>query len=148
MSWADAQPALASGAVDGQENPLTIFTAAKLHTVGQKNVTLWGYVADPLIFVVSKRVWDSWSKEDQKIVRDAAVEAGRYCIELARDGMTGATPAVHKTIEGFGVKIVRLAPEERAAFQKATRPVYEKWAKQIGPDLVKKAESSVQARKK
>jgi TRAP-type C4-dicarboxylate transport system substrate-binding protein len=25
MSWADAQPALASGAVDGQENPLTIF---------------------------------------------------------------------------------------------------------------------------
>jgi len=148
MSWADAQPALASGAVDGQENPLTIFTAAKLHTVGQKNVTLWGYVADPLIFVVSKRVWDSWSKEDQKIVRDAAVEAGRYCIELARDGMTGATPAVHKTIEGFGVKIVRLAPEERAAFQKATRPVYEKWAKQVGPDLVKKAESSVQARKK
>ena len=148
MSWADAQPALASGAVDGQENPLTIFTAAKLHTVGQKNVTLWGYVADPLIFVVSKRVWDSWSKEDQKIVRDAALEAGKYCIELARDGMTGASPAVHKTIEGFGVKIVRLAPEERAAFQKATRPVYEKWAKQIGPDLVKKAESSVQARKK
>jgi TRAP-type transport system periplasmic protein len=32
MSWADAQPALASGAVDGQENPMSIFTAAKLHT--------------------------------------------------------------------------------------------------------------------
>ena len=31
----------AQGVVDGQENPLTIFTAAKLHTVGQKNVTLW-----------------------------------------------------------------------------------------------------------
>src|SRR5690606_20607037 len=30
MSWADAQPALASGAVDGQENPLSIFTASKL----------------------------------------------------------------------------------------------------------------------
>jgi TRAP-type C4-dicarboxylate transport system substrate-binding protein len=38
MSWADAQPALASGAVDGQENPLSIFTAAKLHTVGQKHI--------------------------------------------------------------------------------------------------------------
>ena len=148
MSWADAQPALASGAVDGQENPLTIFTAAKLHTVGQKNVTLWGYVADPLIFVVSKKVWDSWTKEDQKIVRDAAVEAGKYCIELAREGMTGATPAVHKTIEGYGVKVVKLAPEERAAFQKVTRPVYEKWSKQVGPELVKKAESAVAARKK
>jgi tripartite ATP-independent transporter DctP family solute receptor len=147
MSWADAQPALASGAVDGQENPLTIFTAAKLHTVGQKNVTLWGYVADPLIFVVNKDVWASWSKEDQAIVRQAAIEAGKYCIDLAREGMTGANPAVHKTIEGFGVNIVRLTPQERAAFVKVTRPTYEKWAKQIGPDLVKKAEAAVAARK-
>ena len=59
MSWADAQPALSTGAVDGQENPLTIFTVAKLHTVGQKYVTLWGYVADPLIFVVNPQVWET-----------------------------------------------------------------------------------------
>lgn len=148
MSWADAQPALASGAVDGQENPLTIFIAVKMHNFGQKNVTLWGYVADPLIFVVNKEVWAGWSKEDQNIVRQAALEAGKYCVELARDGLTGANPALHKTIESSGVKIVTLSPAERAAFQKATRPVYEKWAKQIGPELVKKAEASVAARKK
>jgi tripartite ATP-independent transporter DctP family solute receptor len=148
MSWADAQPALASGAVDGQENPLTIFTAAKLHTVGQKNVTLWGYVADPLIFVANKEVWESWTAEDRKVVREAAIEAGKYCIQLAREGMTGADPAIHKTIAGFGVNIVKLTPQERAAFQKATKPVYDKWAKQIGADLVKKAEASVAGRKK
>jgi TRAP-type C4-dicarboxylate transport system substrate-binding protein len=148
MSWADAQPALASGAVDGQENPLTIFTAAKLHTVGQKNVTLWGYVADPLIFVANKEVWESWTPEDRKIVREAAIEAGKYCIQLAREGMTGAEPAVHKTIAGFGVNIVKLTPAERAAFQKATRPVYDKWSKQVGADLVKKAEASIAGRKK
>ena len=148
MSWADAQPALASGAVDGQENPLTIFIAVKMQNFGQKNVTLWSYVADPLIFVVNKEAWESWSKEDQKIVRQAAVEAGKYCVDLAREGLTGANPALHKTIESSGVKIVKLSPAERAAFQKATRPVYDKWAKQIGPDLVKKAETSVAARKK
>ena len=61
MSWADAVPALSSGAVDGQENPLTIFTVAKLHTAAnQKYLTIWGYVADPLIFVVNKEVWNSW----------------------------------------------------------------------------------------
>ena len=81
-------------------------------------------------------------------MRDAAIEAGKFCIELARDGMTGANPAVHRTIEGFGVKIVRLSDAELAAFQKVTRPVYDKWAKQIGPDLVKKAEGAVAARKK
>jgi tripartite ATP-independent transporter DctP family solute receptor len=148
MSWADAQPALASGAVDGQENPLTIFTAAKLHNVGQKNVTLWGYVADPLIFVVNREVWDSWTPEDRRIVREAAIEAGRWNIEAAREGMTGANPAVVKQIEGLGVKVVRPSAQEIAAFKKVTKPVYDKWSKQIGPDLVKKAEASIARRNK
>jgi TRAP-type C4-dicarboxylate transport system substrate-binding protein len=148
MSWADAQPALASGAVDGQENPLTIFTAAKLHTVGQKNVTLWGYVADPLIFVANKEVWESWTPEDRKIVREAAVEAGREIIRLARAGLVAPDESTIKTVEGFGVSVVKLSPQERGEFVKATRKVYEKWAKTVGPDLVKKAEASVATRKK
>lgn len=41
MSWADAQPAFASGAVDGQENPIAVYQAAKLHTVAQKHITMW-----------------------------------------------------------------------------------------------------------
>jgi tripartite ATP-independent transporter DctP family solute receptor len=148
MSWADAQPALASGAVDGQENPLTIFTAAKLHTVGQKNVTLWGYVADPLIFVANKQVWESWTPEDRQIVARSAVDAGREIIKLARAGLVAPDESTIKTVEGLGVNVVKLSPQERAEFVKATRKVYDKWAKQIGPDLVKKAEAAVAARDK
>jgi TRAP-type C4-dicarboxylate transport system substrate-binding protein len=148
MSWADAQPALASGAVDGQENPLTIFTAAKLHTVGQKNVTLWGYVADPLIFVANKQVWESWTPEDRKIVAQAAVDAGREIIKQARAGLVAPDESMIKTVEGFGVNVVKLSPQERGEFVKATRKVYDRWAKQIGPDLVKKAESSIASRSK
>ena len=148
MSWADAQPALASGAVDGQENPLTIFTAAKLHTVGQKNVTLWGYVADPLIFVANKEVWESWTAEDRKIVKDAAIEAGKQVIQMARKGLIAPDLSAVGEVEKLGVNVVRLTPTERQAFVKATRKVYDKWAKQIGPDLVKKAEQSIAARKK
>lgn len=147
MSWADAQPALASGAVDGQENPLTIFTAAKLHTVGQRNVTLWGYVADPLIYVVNRDVWNAWTPDDRKCVQESAVFAGRENIRLARDGLAGADQTMVKTVEGFGVNVVRLSAAEREAFVKATRPVYDKWAKTIGADLVKVAEQSVAARK-
>ena len=87
MSWADAQPAFASGAVDGQENPMSIFTAAKLHTVGQKNLTMWGYVADPLVFVVNKEIWNSWTPQDREHVRQAAIEAGKEEIAIARKGM-------------------------------------------------------------
>ncbi len=148
MSWADAQPAFASGAVDGQENPMSIFTAAKLHTVGQKNLTMWGYVADPLVFVVNKEVWNSWTPQDREHVRQAAIEAGKEQIAIARKGMVEPGQPLLKDIEGLGVNVVRLTPEEREAFVKITRPVYAKWKNQIGADLVNKAEKAIAARKK
>ena len=148
MSWADAQPAFASGAVDGQENPLTIFTAAKLHTVGQKNVTLWGYVADPLIFVANKEVWESWTPADRKIVKEAAVEAGKQVIQMARKGLIAPDLSTISEVEKLGVNVVKLSANEREAFVKATRKVYQKWSKNIGQDLVNKAEKTVSARKK
>jgi len=147
MSWADAQPALSTGAVDGQENPLSIFAAAKLPSLGQKHLTLWGYVADPLIFVVNKEVWNSWSKEDQEAVRAAAVQAGQEEIALSRKGITPEDDSLIKEIKAQGVEVVELSDEQRAAFQKATRPVFDKWAQQIGPELVKQAEASIAARK-
>ena len=147
MSWADAQPALASKAVDGQENPLSIFTAAKLHSVEQKHLTLWGYVADPLIFVVNKDIWASWTEADRKIVREAAIEAGAQGKALARKGLVEPGKPLIKQITDLGVTVTELTPEQRAEFVKATRPVYEKWKKQIGADLVGKAEKAIAARK-
>ncbi len=146
MSWADAQPALASGAVDGQENPLSVFVAAKLPTVGQKYLTLWHYVADPLIFVVNKQVWNSWTPADREAVRQAALQAGRENVEKARKGIAGNDNAVLKQIEASGVTVTQLTPAQRDAFVQATRPVYDKWAKTIGADLVKKAEASIAKR--
>lgn len=147
MSWADAQPALASGAVDGQENPMSIFTAAKMHTIGQKYVTMWGYVADPLIFVVNKEVWASWTPADQAIVRQAAIDAGKEEIAIARKGLVEAGKPLLKEIAALGVTITELSPAEREAFVKVTRPVYDKWKSQIGADLVTSAEKAIAARK-
>ncbi len=146
MSWADAQPALASGAVDGQENPLSVFVAAKLPTVGQKYLTLWHYVADPLIFVVNKEVWANWSAADREAVRQAALQAGKENVDKARSGIAGNDHSVLKQIEASGVTVTTLNSEQRAAFVQATRPVYDKWAKNIGGDLVKKAESAIAKR--
>ena len=143
MSWADAQPALASGAIDGQENPVSIFTAAKLHTVGQRNVTMWGYMIDPLVFVANKEVWNSWSPQDREIVRQAAVDAGKQEIGLARAGLVEAGRPLLKDIEGLGVKVTQLTPAERAQFVAATRGVAAKWKAQIGAALVDKAEKAV-----
>ena len=148
MSWADAQPALSSGAVDGQENPLFLFTVLKMHNVGQKFVTTWGYVADPLIFVVNKEVFASWTPADQAIVRQAAIDAGQQEIAIARKGLVEADKPVLKDIAGMGVTVTQLTPAERETFVKATRPVYDKWKATVGPDLVTAAEKAIAARKR
>jgi tripartite ATP-independent transporter DctP family solute receptor len=146
MSWADAQPALASGAVEGQENPMHIFTAAKLHTLAQKFVTRWGYVADPLIFVVNREVWQSWSPADQEIVRACAIDAGKQEIAIARKGLTKNDSSMIRDVEALGVKVTELTPAEKAEFQRVLKPVYDKWAKTVGADLVKIAEDAVARR--
>lgn len=146
MSWADAQPAMASGAVDGQENPQSVFAAAKLYTVGQKYVTTWGYVADPLIFVVNKQIWESWTPADREIVKQAAIDAGKQEIALARKGLVEPGTPAWKDMEQHGVKVTQLSPAEHDAFRKATVKVYDKWKKQIGSDLVAKAETAISKR--
>ena len=148
MSWADAQPAMASSAVDGQENPLSVYMAAKLYTVAQKHLTLWGYMNDPLIFVVNKDIWNSWTPADREIVKQAAIDAGKEQIAIARKGVIEADKPLLKEIASHGVTVTQLSPAEREAFVKATRPVVEKWKGQIGADLVNMAEKAIAARKK
>ena len=147
MSWADAQPAMASSAVDGQENPLSVYMAAKLYTVAQKHLTLWGYMNDPLIFVVNKDIWNSWTPADREIVKQAAIDAGKEQIAIARKGVIEADKPLLKEIASHGVTVTQLSPAEREAFVKATRPVVEKWKGQIGADLVNMAEKAIAARK-
>ena len=140
MSWADAQPALASGAVDGQENPLSIFVAAKMQDLEQKYITRWNYMNDPLVFVVNKDVWASWSEDDQKIVRQSAIDAATKQIEIARK------PLVEDIVK-IGVGVTELTDEQTAAFAEVTKPVYNKWKGRIGAELVDQAERAVEGAK-
>ena len=146
MSFADAQPALSSGAVDGQENPLSVFINAKMQALNQKHLTLWGYAADPLIFAVSREVWQSWTPADREAVRAAAVQAGAENVIASRKGIAAPDTEALKQIEASGVTVTRLTAEQRKAFQTATRGVYDKWAGEIGRELVKGAEAAIAKR--
>ena len=148
MSWADAQPAMASGAVDGQENPIGVYMAAKLQSVGQKHLTMWGYMNDPLIFVVNKDVWASWTPADQAIVKQAALDAAKEEVAIARKGLVEADKPLLKDLAALGVTVTTPNAAEREAFVKATRPVFDKWKSQIGAPLVDKAEKAIAASQK
>jgi TRAP-type C4-dicarboxylate transport system substrate-binding protein len=139
MSWADAQPALASGAVDGQENPLEVFLAAKIHTLGQKYVTKWNYSNDILLFAIATPIWQSWSPADQKIVRESAIDAAKQQVTLVRKLFDEDV----QRVGALGVQVHVPTPAEVGAWQIATRRTYAAWKAQIHPGLVGKAEEIV-----
>lgn len=145
MTFADAQPALQSGAVDGQENPIALFVGAKMSALNQKFLTKWNYVNDPLVFAVSRKAWDSWTPADREIVRQAAIEAAQAEIADTRKGVSPGDDALIKQAEAAGTQVTVLTPAEQQAFAAATQPVVDKWTPQIGTELVRKAQAAVAA---
>ena len=139
MSWADAQPALASGAVDAQENPLEVFLAAKINTLGQKYVTKWNYSNDILLFAIAAPVWASWTPADQKIVRDAAQDAAKQQVALVRKLFEEDV----QKVSALGVQVHVPTPSETQAWQVATRRTYARWKAQINPTFITKVEEVV-----
>ena len=144
MSWADAQPALASGAVDAQENPLEVFLAAKIHTLGQKFVTKWNYSNDILLFAIAGPVWATWSAADQKIVRDAAIDAAKQQTQLVRKLFAEDV----EKVKALGVNVHVPTPAEMNEWQIATRRIYARWKGQLGANMVSKVEEIVAASRK
>jgi len=144
MSWADAQPALASGAVDAQENPLEVFLAAKIHTLGQKYVTKWNYSNDILLFAIANDAWKLWSAQDQKIVRDAGQDAARQQIGIVRKLFAEDV----ERVRALGVDVHVPSAAELANWKAANQAVYAKWKKQVNPGLIGKIEQVVEKSRK
>jgi TRAP-type C4-dicarboxylate transport system substrate-binding protein len=144
MSFADLQPALSTGAVDGQENPVNLFLGFRMDTLAQKHLSIWNYCADAAIFVASKSVMDSFAPADRELVIACAREAAQRQIAASRKGLgiDGDRSSIEECVRR-GVAVAELTPAEKQAFARATRPVYDKWAQTVGSALVQKAEAAI-----
>jgi tripartite ATP-independent transporter DctP family solute receptor len=65
---------LQTGTIDGEENPLTILSAAKLYEV-TKQVVLTSHMVQPVFFDIGEPVWQQFTKADQDAVMRAAAVA-------------------------------------------------------------------------
>ena len=143
MNWGEALSAFQQGTVDGQENPVvSVIIPNKLWQV-QKYMTVWGYAIDPLILGMSKEVWDGLPLKDKEAIKKAAEEVAAWQKKGAREGLEGTRPALDQ-LKKNGMEVTVLSPDQSQAFVTKTKPVYDKWEKEIGSDLVKMAEKEVQ----
>lgn len=153
MNWGDAITAFQQGTVDGQENPVGIIVPFQVYEY-HRHLTLWKYACDPLVLYWCRTQWESYPKDIQEALREAAREAADFQKALSRAGLDGdrsiqrlADVYAHSVniadplefLRKQGVDIVTPTPEEIAQFKEATRPVLEKWKKTVGEDVLRAA---------
>ncbi|WP_322994210.1 TRAP transporter substrate-binding protein [Castellaniella sp.] len=127
MPFSELYIALQQGVVDGQENPLINIESSKLYEV-QPYISMTNHKYESTPFLASKAIFNTLSPEDQKIIRDAAREAGELNRQMVRD----QSDKLRADMEARGTKINDVDP---APFIAATQPVYKKWQARY-PELV------------
>lgn len=77
MGMPEVYLALQTGTIDGQENPPTIFNAAKFTEVS-KQMVLTSHLVQPIFYAVSKTWFDKLKPDQQAKVRAAAVFGAKW----------------------------------------------------------------------
>jgi tripartite ATP-independent transporter DctP family solute receptor len=131
MAFTEVFTALQQGTVDGQENPLSVITAAKLDQV-QKYLSLTGHVYSPALILMSKAQFDKLSPADQQAFKDAAKEAVK--VNRAR-----IDDDEHRAVGDLRTKGMAVVDSlDKAKFQTALAPVYADFAKKFGQGNIDK----------
>ena len=131
MNFGEVFTALQQGTIDGQENPTDVISSSKINEV-QEYMTVWDYSYDSIILGMNKDKFESFSAEDQQILRDAAKEACEYQRQINREA---AAKQTQQFIDG-GMTVNTLTPEQKEAFKEAVQPVYTEYEPIMGKELI------------
>jgi len=77
MGMPEVYLALQTGAIDGQENPPTIFNAAKFYEV-TKQMVITSHLVQPVFYAIAKPYWDKLSAGQKSKVQAAATQAAKW----------------------------------------------------------------------
>jgi len=130
MSMAEVFTSLQNGTIDGQENPLDVINSYKLNEV-QKFLTIGNYCYDPIVLAISNKRWNSFSEDDKKMFKQAAVEAMKYEVQYNRE----AEKKVVANMKAAGMQVNELTKDEIAALQAALVPLYDQYVAKFGPEI-------------
>lgn len=122
MSYGEVYSALQTGVIDGAENNWPSYESTSHYEVA-KYYTLDEHTRVPELQLCAQSTWDKLSADDQKIIRDCALESADYERKLWAE----REKASEEKVREAGCEIVTLSPEEKQKFQDAVKPMYEKY---------------------
>ena len=121
LAFPELYAALEQKAIDGQENPLSVIQANKFYEV-QKYLTLTNHQYNPQSLIFSKKIWDTLSPAEKKILEESALEASKFQRQVNRDAAAGQLDALKKA----GMQVSEFSPAEQAKLREKLKPVIEK----------------------
>lgn len=124
-------PALQQGVVDGQENGMLTGFYSNMPEV-QKFWTDTNHDYSSIPIAINESLWQSLPPELQDALERAAKEAA----EENRQSILETEAEVIQKLQDVGVKVTLLTPEERAAFEATAKPIWQKYASQLGEDFM------------
>ena len=122
MAYGEVYSALQTGVIDGAENNWPSYESTR-HFEVAKNYLLDEHNRVPEPMIISKKTMDKLSADDQKVIRAAAIEAGKVERQLWAD----REKASEKKVRDGGSTIVKLTPEQHQEFVNAVKPLYDKY---------------------
>jgi TRAP-type transport system periplasmic protein len=129
INFNELQMALKQGVVDGQENPIAVIYANKLYET-QKYLTMTGHNYNTMVHVISKKVWDKLTPDQQKIIKEESVKAGNYMRKAVRDGEAQEIAELKK----LGVEV---STPDKTPFKKLMGPAYDRMKAIADEDNIK-----------
>ena len=132
LPYAELYTALEQGVVDGGGQPPLNMTYGKIGEVS-KYYTLNRYSYTPVSFLMSKKTMDHLSADEQKIVREAAKEAGDFQRQIALKKSAESLEQLKKS----KTEVTEIPASEITRFRDAVKPVIDKYAKQYNEALAK-----------
>jgi len=115
IAASEVYTALQTGVVDGQENPISNIWQRHLHEV-QKFLIRTGHITQNQVVVISEDVFQTLSPKVQKIISEAAIEAGDYQNKLVED-------VEAKDLESLKQNGMTVIDPDVASFREATKDV-------------------------
>src|SRR5712672_409902 len=139
MAFSEVYQALATGVVDGTENPPSNEYTQKMHEV-QKYTMLseHGYVGYAVI--ANKKFWDGLPADVRAGLDKAMAEATRFSNDIAQKENDDALEEIKKSGKS---QVLALTPEQKAAWRKALEPVYSEMVSRVGKDILTEFEKEV-----
>lgn len=138
LPYSELFSAMETGAVDGQENPVTTIESAKFYEV-QKYLTITRHVYSPWIVLASKSWWDKLSDDEHKILMDAAVASRDF---ERKDSRAASLKAID-ALKSHGMQVNELSPEELARLKEKSKPAADKFAADGGADVLKDLQAAI-----